>query len=153
MSDFRARSVEFTGHFVAPGPIDTVFGLFSPLGERLWVPGWNPELLHPSGVSWVRGQIFRTQEDAGEAVWVVTTLAHDAHEVEYHRVEPSRYVARVRVTCAPTADDRTEVSTSYGFIGLTAEGNDAIGAMTDASYAEKMKRWEGWIGQYLAGIL
>jgi CubicO group peptidase (beta-lactamase class C family) len=27
------------------------------------VPDWNPELLHPSGVCWARGQIFRTQEE------------------------------------------------------------------------------------------
>ena len=150
MSDFIARSVEFTGNFVVPGPIETVFDLFSPLGERLWVPGWNPELLHPSGISWVCGQIFRTQEEAGEAVWIVTTLTREAHEVEYHRVESHRYVARVRVKCAATADQATEVSTSYGFIGLTPEGNDAIMAMTDASYSVKMKRWERWISQYLA---
>ena len=150
MTDFIARSVEFNGRFAVAGPIETVFDLFSPLGERLWVPDWNPELLHPSGVSWVCGQIFRTQEETGEAVWVVTTLARGAHEVEYHRVEPHRYVARVRVKCTAPAPPVTEVSTSYCFIGLTAEGNDAIGAMTDASYAEKMKRWERWISQYLA---
>jgi hypothetical protein len=147
---FIARSVEFNGRFVVPGPIEIVFDLFSPLGERLWVPDWNPELLHPSGVSWVCGQIFRTQEETGEAVWVVSRLTREAHEVEYHRVEPHRYVARVRVTCTAPADQVTEVSTSYGFIGLTAEGNDAIGAMTDASYAEKMKRWQRWISHYLA---
>ena len=76
-------------------------------------------------------------------------LAREAHEVEYHRVESQRYVARVRVECTATASQVTEVSTSYGFIGLTAEGNDAIGVMTEASYAEKMKRWERWISQYL----
>jgi hypothetical protein len=149
MTDFIARSAEFNGRFVLAGPIEAVFDLFSPLGERLWVPEWNPELLFPSGVSWACGQIFRTREEAGEAVWVVTTLTRESHEVEYHRVEPSRYVARVRVKCTAQAHQATEVSTSYSFIGLTAEGNDAIGAMTDASYAEKMKRWERWISQYL----
>jgi len=150
MTDFVARSAEFNGRFVVPGPIETVFDLFSPLGERLWVPDWNPELLHPSGVSWVCGQIFRTQEETGDAVWVVTRLTREAHEVEYHRVEAHRYVARVRVDCTAPANQVTEVSTSYGFIGLTAEGNDAIEAMTDASYAEKMKRWQQWISHYLA---
>jgi len=150
MSDFIARSVEFTGRFVVPAPIETAFDLFSPLGERRWVPGWNPELLHPPGEPWVRGQIFRTQEEAGDAVWIVTTLRRDEHEVEYHRVESRRYVARVRVKCTATVDQRTEVSTSYGFIGLTAEGNDVIAAMTGESYAEKMKRWERWISEYLS---
>src|SRR5450759_2768968 len=84
MTAFIARSASFNGRFRVPGPIETVFDLFSPLGERLWVPEWNPELLYPSGVSWVSGQIFRTQEEAGEAVWVVTRLRREAHEVEYH---------------------------------------------------------------------
>ena len=150
MTAFVARSVEFSGRFAVSGAVKTVFDLFSPLGERLWVPGWNPELLDPSGISWARGQIFRTQEEAGEAVWVVTTLMREAHEVEYHRVEPLRYVARVRVQCTAPAHHVTEVSTSYRFVGLTIEGNDAIAAMSDALYAEKMKRWERWISQYLA---
>ena len=150
MTDFIALSAEFNGRFAVAGPIEAVFDLFSPLGERLWVPDWNPELLYPSGVSWACGQIFRTHEEAGDAVWVVTMLTHESHEVEYHRVEPYRYVARVRVKCTAPAHQVTEVSTSYGFIGLTAEGNDTIGVMTAASYAEKMKRWERGISQYLA---
>lgn len=150
ITDFIAHSVEFNGRFVVAGPIEEVFDLFSPLGERFWVPDWNPELLYPSGVAWARGQIFRTQGESGEAVWVVTALTRESHEVEYHRVEPCRYVARVRVKCRAPAHHVTEVSTSYTFIGLTAEGNDAIAAMTDASYAEKMQRWERWISQHIA---
>lgn len=151
MADFVARSVEFTGRFTVPGPIETVFDLFSPLGERAWVPDWNPEFLHPSGVVWACGQIFRTQEETGEAVWIVTGLNCEAHQVEYHRVEPHRYVARVRVMCTTAPEDRnTEVSTAYAFVGLSSQGNDEIGAMTDALYAGKMKRWERWINQYLA---
>lgn len=150
MTDFSARAVEFNGRFTVAGAIETVFDLFSPLGERHWVPDWNPELLYPSGISWACGQIFRTKEEAGEAVWVVTTLTREAHEVEYHRVEPHRYVARVRVKCTAPDHQVTEVSTSYSFIGLTAEGNDVIGTMTDALYVEKMNRWERWISQYLA---
>jgi len=147
MADFAARSAEFTGRFTVAGPIDTVFDLFSPLGERLWVPGWNPQLLHPPGASWACGQIFRTWEDDREAVWIVTALSREEHLAEYHRVEPRRYVARVRVKCA--AGPVTEASVSYTFIGLSDEGNDAIKAMTDAAYAEKMKRWQRWISQHL----
>jgi hypothetical protein len=50
MSEFSARSVEFKGRFVVPAPIETVFDLFSPLGERNWVPDWNPRncCIHPA---------------------------------------------------------------------------------------------------------
>ena len=124
-----------------------MFELFSPLGEKLWVPGWNPELLHPPGVSWARGLIFRTQEERGEAVWVVTTLEREAHQVEYHRVESGRYVARVRVACIAGANGETQVATTYFFVGLSPAGNADIALMTKELYVEKMRRWERWISK------
>lgn len=150
MSEFVARSVEFSGGLTVAGPVERVFELFSPLGEKLWVPEWNPELLHPPDASWARGLIFRTQEEKGEAVWVVTALEREAHEVEYHRVESGRYVARVRVACRAGADEQTQVATTYVFVGLSPEGNAEIGLMTKELYVEKMKRWERWISESLA---
>lgn len=149
MTEFIAGSNEFTGHFSVDAPIQTVFELFSPLGERVWVPGWNPELLHPPDVRWGQGQIFRTQEEKGEAIWIVTGLNREAHQVEYHRVELHRYVACIRVKCTALGDRNTEVVTTYAFVGLSREGNDEIRAMTVEAYSEKMKRWKQWIGDYV----
>ena len=47
MAEFIAASRDFRGHIAIHAPIQASFELFSPLGERAWVPGWNPELLHP----------------------------------------------------------------------------------------------------------
>jgi hypothetical protein len=146
---FVARSAEFDGRLPVSAPVEKAFELFSPLGERSWVPKWDPELLHPPGVSWAVGQIFRTGEEKGEAVWIVTALDRKAHRVEYHRVEPGRYVARIRVACSASGEGKTEVATAYAFVGLSEEGNAEIEAMTDAFYAEKMGRWERWIAAHL----
>ena len=151
MPKFIARSTELTGRFTVHAPIETVFELFSPLGERLWVPDWNPELLYPSDAAWGRNQIFRTHEETGEAIWIVTDLNREVHQVEYHRVEPHLYVSHIRVKCSESGVDRTEVSTAYTFIGLSSDGNDAIGSMTAEAYSEKMKRWKQWIGARLEG--
>jgi hypothetical protein len=64
---FAPASIDLAGGFSIPAPLDKAFEFFSPLGEMAWVPGWDPELLHPPGVSWARGLIFRTQEERGEA--------------------------------------------------------------------------------------
>ena len=114
MSEFVARAVELAGEFTVAGPIAEAFELFSPLGEKRWVPGWNPELVHPPGASWEQGLIFRTREEGKEAVWIVTTLDRAAHKVEYHRVEPGRYVARVSVLCSARAEAKTHVATTLG---------------------------------------
>jgi hypothetical protein len=148
---FAARSIELSGAFQIAVSPDASFELFSPLGEKLWVPGWNPELLHPPGVTWKRGLIFRTQEERGDAVWVVTALDHRQREVEYYRVEAGRYVARVSVHCCPCAGIQTEVRVTYTFIGLSEAGNQDIAAMSPQSYEEKMRRWQEWIQRYLSG--
>jgi len=99
---FTARSIELSGGFTLPAPPDATFGLFSPLGERKWVPGWDPELIHPPGATWERGLIFRTREERGDAIWVVTALDRDRHDVEYHRVEITRkHASRLRDLLPP----------------------------------------------------
>jgi hypothetical protein len=147
---FAPRSVELSGAFTLAVPPEEAFPLFSPLGERLWVPGWDPELLHPPGASWERGLVFRTAEGRGEAVWIVTALDRQRHEVEYHRVEAGRYVARVTVHCRPHASRQTEVHVSYLFVGLSEPGNEDVAAMSPQLYQEKMRRWQEWIGRHLS---
>jgi hypothetical protein len=149
LAAFVPGSAEFSGRFSVATPVEEVFELFSPLGERSWVPKWDPELLHPPGVSWAVGQIFRTVEEKGEAVWIVTALDRKALRVEYHRVEPGRYVARIRVACSASGEGKTEVATAYAFVGLSDEGNSEIRAMTEAAYREKMERWRRWIAAHL----
>jgi hypothetical protein len=150
VTGFQAQAVEFSGVFTVAGDAGQVFELFSPLGERAWVPGWDPELLHPPGVEWAAGQVFRTREEKGPAIWIVTALDRPARRVEYHRVEPGRYVVRVSVTCVPAQGGATTVSTTYGFVGLSDDGNREIAAMTREAYAEKMQRWERWIEAHVS---
>ena len=146
---FVPRSLILAGSLSLPGGIDRVFPLFSPAGERDWVPGWDPEFLWPPGVVWEEGMLFRTQEEKGPAVWVVTRLDPSAHAVTYHRVEAGRYVARVDVACRPVGQTRTEAEVRYTFVGLSDAGNREIEAMTPAAYEGKMARWKGWIEAFL----
>ena len=151
MSGFCAAVQTFTGALEVEGPVGEVFALFSPQGERQWVPGWDPEFVHPSVSFWGAGQVFRTREESGEAVWVIAALEDDEHQVEYYRVEPARYVAHITVRCRETAAGRTRVTTSYSFTGLSEAGNRIIAAMTPAEYEAKMARWQGWIERLRRG--
>ena len=151
MTAFTPASIELTGAVTVTLPVAEAFPLFSPEGEKLWVPGWAPEALYPPGVEWTQGQIFRTQEERGPGVWVISALDRDAHSVEYFRVESNRYVARVRVHCEADGASRTLAHVSYLFVGLTDIGNADITGMTREAYAEKMQRWERMIAEYLNG--
>jgi len=148
---FRPRYLTLQGHLELDGDPDENFPLFSPVGETLWVPGWSPELLHPAGVEWAEGQIFRTREDTGEeVVWIVTRLDREAHRVEYRRVVPRLHVATVEIGCRGAGDRRTRVDVSYAYVGLSDAGNRAIASMTQPEYDQKMARWKLWIEERVA---
>lgn len=147
---FVPRALTFRGRIHVNGPVEKVFPLFSPLGEKSWVPGWDPELLHPPGASWEEGLIFRTVEESGPGIWIVSQLSRSSHRVTYHRVEPTLYVARIDVSCDEVSLGLTEVSTVHGFVGLSEEGNQRIAGMTEAEYSAKMGRWSSWLERYMA---
>jgi len=151
MTPFTSQSRRLAGRLQVAAPIAQAFPLFSPIGEKAWVPGWDPELLHPSRAEWTEGLIFRTRGESGDAIWVVTRLDRSTWSVQYHRVEPNLYVARVSVQCTPVTDVVTEVATEYEFVGLSERGNVEIAGMTQDAYAEKMTRWSSWIAGALAG--
>lgn len=149
MGEFSSHAVTLQGRIRVSKRVEDAFVLFSPEGERLWVPGWDPEPLHPPHAAWEEGQIFRTREERGEAVWIVTRLDRVRHEVTYHRVEPGRYVARIEVRCRAAGERETEVSTAYTFLGLSEDGNEEIARMSREAYDAKMARWERWIRAYV----
>lgn len=150
MKPFRSRALTLRGQVLVRAGLDEAFELFSPEGERWWVPGWDPEYLHPADGAWERGQLFRTREESGEAVWVVSGLDRSGHRSEYHRVEPGHWVARVEVGCRAAQDGATEVTVAYSFFGLSEAGNREIATMNQADYDAKMERWGRWLEDYLS---
>ena len=147
---YSSRSVTFSGHFHLNAPVERVFPLFSPLGEKYWVPGWDPEIVYPIDREWEEGMVFRTTEESGIAVWFISRLELSIHRVEYIRVEPNHLVARIEVKCTGKSADSTEVLTQYSFIGLSPAGNDAIGIMPAKEYDSKMARWAAWLEGHLS---
>jgi len=148
-SPFESRTATLTGSILLHAPIEDAFPLFSPLGERQWVAGWNPEILSPRGADWAEGMVFRTVSEGRQVTWVVAHLDRQAHRVVYYRTEPGLVVARVEVRCQPVGDRRTRVATQYDYVGLSEAGNDHVAEWTDAAYAAKMAGWESTINEVL----
>ena len=151
-ASFTPKIIMMRGRVNIEGEIGKLFPLFSPKGERKWVPEWDPEQLYPVGSDWEEGQIFRTLEDTGEAVWIVSRLDRGAHRVAYYRVEPAWFVVHISIDCRQIDTKTTEATVTYSFIGLSEEGNREIAAMSSTDYEAKMEQWGEWIGEYLAGL-
>jgi hypothetical protein len=146
---FVPRTQTLASTIALAAPIDRVFPLFSPLGERAWVEGWDPEILFPRGVEWAQGMIFRTVSDGREDIWVVVELDQPAHRVVYYRTEPGRLVARVEVRCRAVDPGRTEATVQYSYVGLSDAGSAHIAEWTEAAYRSKMERWQRTINAIL----
>ena len=140
----KSHSISHTAAFAINQPAETLFPLFSPEGERLWVPGWEYENL--MGTTRLHADyVFRTKSHdhaADEAVWIVKNYEPDAYRVQYYKIEPGEKVGVISVHCHPTDHRSTRVEVTYTYIGLSDSGNHFIQRFTRPAYEEFIAEWK-----------
>jgi hypothetical protein len=146
-STFHAERAVRTGRFTVEGAPDKVFPLFTPLGELHWAVGWKPEVLYPADGHPVEGLLFRTP-DHGGMYWWLTRYQPEKQTIEYHAIVPGGFARNIRVECK-AAGERTEVTVTDTYIGLSDHGNHFIESLDETAYQKKMKGWEEPINRYL----
>ena len=134
---------------VLSGPVDRVFPLFSPIGETLWVEGWDPEFLHPQGGETRQGMVFRTAHGDETTLWACADWDPVGHRVRYVRVTPDSRFGFVEVACRPSADGGTEASIAYTFTALNASGRSYLSALTEDAFARMIQAWQVRIDAWL----
>lgn len=128
----------------------TVFPLFTPLGERLWVPDWNPTMLYPASGDIDLDAVFTTPHgDDARTVWTVVESVPAQFRVAYVRVAPDSHVARISVQCAEAAPAGTRATVTYVFTGLTEQGNTYVAQFTEDYYDQWIQQWQAAINAYL----
>jgi hypothetical protein len=126
---------------------ERAFEMFTPLGERAWAVGWDPELLHPLDGAGGEGSVFITRAGGRETIW--TTIAHDPPlRAAYSRVTPGLHAVIVRVELRASVDGGTLADVSYAFTALTPAGNDAVAEMAEG-FDGWMEEWETSINRAL----
>lgn len=137
--------VERTGSFVLPLPRDDAFPLFTAEGERSWVPGWDPQYLHPPHASNDEGTVFRTGHGGEETWWLV--LRHDPAEAAatYARITPGSRLGTVHVRCAELGPSETLVTVTYALTATSDSGERTLRAMTPDAYAAMLAEWREMI--------
>lgn len=131
-------------------PPATVFPLFTPLGEKLWIPDWNPTIIYPASGALELNAVFTTPHtDGAPTVWTVVEAAPEEYRVAYVRVAPDSHVARITVQCAEESPAATKATVSYVFTGLTEQGNAYVGQYTESHYQHWLQQWESAINAYL----
>ncbi len=138
-SSGRAR-LELSGSLELAVAPREAFPFFTALGERKWVPGWNPELVYPESGELEEDQVFVTGSGKERTLWYVARVDRERHEVSYVRATPGNRVARVDVAVSPLGEG-SEVRVSYRWTALSAEGRRAI-EREAAGYDDMLREWQ-----------
>jgi hypothetical protein len=133
--------LERSHSIVLSGPVDRVFPLFTPIGETLWVDGWEPEFLHPQSGETRQGMVFRTAHGDETTLWACADWDPTAHHVRYVWVTPDSRFGFVDVTCRSVADGATEASIAYTFTALNAAGEAYLSKLTVDAFAHMIESW------------
>jgi hypothetical protein len=133
-----ASPVSRTGSFHLDVTPQRAFPLFTAQGERLWAPGWEPEML--SG-DVERGSVFRTRSHDQTVVWIVSAYDADLRRVSYARLVDGMNMGLVDVACDADRDG-TRVTVRYTLTPLSEVGERKVAHLLDApQYAEFMEEW------------
>ena len=146
------KSVEHTKMFDMDFPVAEIFPLFSPEGERLWVPGWSHQNLMASTVL-SEDYVFLTKAHdhaSTEAIGVVKRYDPAIHLIEFYKVEPNQKVGMVKVRCMALDDERTKVEVTYKYLALSADGEAFIAGFSAPTYDEFIGEWQTLLTDYLA---
>jgi hypothetical protein len=140
-SRFEAYTGARTGSFELDMPPGVALPLFTAPGERLWVTGWEPHILHGDGFE--VGTVWVTEDEGATSYWYVAVYDTTRGHARYVRVTPGAHTGTVdvRVTAA-AGGARATVSVAYCLTGLSEAGNDSVRAMLEApAYAQMLQQW------------
>lgn len=142
--------VKHTEVFQIGQPVDVLFPLFSPEGEKSWVPGWDYKNIMGSN-ELHEDYIFTTAKHdhaAGDSVWLVKRYQPESHYVEFYKVEAESKVGIITVKCQALSGTKTSVSVSYEYIALNDSGDDFITSFTFEKYSEFIGEWKRLLEAY-----
>lgn len=134
-----------SGLVTVPLPAADAMKLFTPEGERLWAPGWDPSYPDPERTEGV-GAVFVTEHGGRRTTWVMTERSSDA--VAYARVAANATAGTVEVRVVDASPTRTTVRVTYDLTALSA---GAVAELTRfaENYEHEMAEWTQQIAELL----
>ena len=138
------KSITHTKAFEMNLPVEALFPLFSPEGEKHWVPGWHYQnIMGTTKLS--EDYVFTTQSHDHadtDAIWIVKAYDPGSHFVQFYKVEPGYKVGVITVKCSALEDSKTEINVTYTYIALSATGETFVSGFTERDYEAFINEWE-----------
>jgi len=144
------KSINHTKTFEMALPIAELFPLFSPEGEKHWVPGWDyKNVMGTTELS--EDYVFLTKtHDHGttDAIWIVKKYDPESHFVQFYKIEPEDKIGVVTVKCFKLETKKTKVQVEYKYIALSATGEKFISQFSESAYEEFIGEWQTLLSNY-----
>ena len=141
--DHPMKSVTHARSFEIGQPIEILFPLFSPEGEKHWVPGWDyVNVMGTTDLSEDYIFLTRSPDHGKDAIWVVKQYEPASHLVQFYRIEPGIKVGVVTVGCTSAEPGRTTVEVTYQYTALSEAGERFIAGFDASTYSEFIGEWE-----------
>jgi len=144
------KSVIHTKTFQMDVPAAELFPLFSPEGEKHWVPGWDYEnVMGKTELS--EDYVFLTKTHdhrTTEAIWIVKKYDSNSHVVQFYKIEPGYKVGVVSVTCTELESSKTEIQVGYKYLALSKAGEEFIAGFNQIGFEEFIGQWQKLLLKY-----
>mgnify|MGYP001823656228 FL=1 len=145
------KSISHTKSFSLDFPISKLFPLFSPEGEKHWVPGWYYENVMGK-TELCEDYVFLTKtHDHGEtdAIWIVKVFDPESYFVQFYKIEPEYKVGVVTVQCTELSPTITNVQVTYKYQALSTLGEEFIAEFNERVYEEFIGEWQESLTNYI----
>lgn len=131
-------------------PAGELFPLFSPEGEKYWVPGWDYEnVMGTTDLS--EDYVFLTQKHdygSADAIWIVKKYDPKSHFVQFYKIEPEYKIGIVTVKCSEVESLKTKVQVTYRYLALSVAGEEFIAGFNERVYEEFIGEWHKLLSNY-----
>ena len=145
------KQISNTAKIILNDSVKKVFPLFSPLEEKKWENGWNPDFLYPPKGEFVENLVFKTKSSNNsekEFNWITSYLNTKDRLVIYTVFTVNR-VWTIKVRCEDMGKNKTEAEIKYTFTSLNEKGIAINRESLEKMYKEKLKDWETAINHFL----
>lgn len=132
-----------SGRFEVALPASAAIDLFTPEGERSWVPGWDPAYA-AGDASETAGTVFTTTVGDQATIWTIVQIDRTAGAAIYSRVTPGYHAGTVRVWCLDAGAGRSAVKVSYD-MSLLADDPSLLDAYAEPAFGEMLAEWSAAI--------
>jgi hypothetical protein len=145
------KTVQHTRTFEMAVAIKNLFPLFSPEGEKHWVPGWDYEnVMGTTELS--EDYVFLTKShDHGttDAIWLVKRYDPESHFVQFYKIEPEDKIGVITVKCSELAAERTQVEVTYKYVALSSVGERFVSGFSESFYDHFIGQWQTLLSNYM----